>query len=89
MRQTDDWEDWIFEKSHIPVKVLDAKLMQWIWLEWVNKALCIPFGHEVIADQCMKPEHDYCLYCNRLVPHGADEERATYHAWLTKRMLDG
>lgn len=27
--------------------------------------LCEMFGHEIEDDQCMKPEHRYCVYCRR------------------------
>lgn len=30
----------------------------------VLAALCTFFGHQIEDDQCMKPEHRYCVYCN-------------------------
>jgi hypothetical protein len=33
--------------------------------EAVNNILCNTFGHEVIDDMCMIPEHRYCTYCMR------------------------
>ena len=31
----------------------------------VDGVLCATFGHEVVDDQCMIPEHRYCVWCNR------------------------
>jgi hypothetical protein len=31
----------------------------------VNKIMCDTYGHEIIPDQCGKPEHRYCVYCQR------------------------
>jgi len=31
----------------------------------VNDILCRHYGHEIINDQCMIPEHRYCVYCNQ------------------------
>ena len=38
--------------------------------EWIRKhwPLCI---HYVIDDHCMKPEHRFCLYCNKKMPNHA------------------
>lgn len=33
--------------------------------------LCHLFGHKPIADQCNKPEHDYCVWCERRMPWAA------------------
>lgn len=35
------------------------------------RLLCIYFGHKPVADQCDKPEHDFCVYCNKLMPNSA------------------
>ena len=32
----------------------------------VNEVLCNSYGHEVIDDMCMIPEHRYCVFCGRL-----------------------
>lgn len=31
----------------------------------VNEILCREFGHEIEDDQCMIPEHRYCVSCGR------------------------
>lgn len=31
----------------------------------VNAILCKRYGHEIVDDQCMIPEHRYCVYCAR------------------------
>jgi hypothetical protein len=36
----------------------------------VDEVLCRLYGHEVIDDQCGKPEHRYCMWCGRI---GADD----------------
>ena len=33
--------------------------------EAVKAIFCRAYGHEVIDDQCMIPEHRYCVYCGR------------------------
>lgn len=33
--------------------------------------LCKLFGHEPVADQCNRPEHDLCLWCQRSMPDQA------------------
>lgn len=35
---------------------------------WV---LCQVYGHKPIADQCNKPEHDFCVYCSKPMPNSA------------------
>lgn len=32
------------------------------------RALCLIYGHEAIPDQCNKPEHDLCAYCQKPMP---------------------
>ena len=29
---------------------------------------CKELGHEVVPDQCGKPEHDLCVYCRTACP---------------------
>lgn len=31
-------------------------------------ALCRIYGHKPVADQCNKPEHDFCVYCLKKMP---------------------
>lgn len=31
----------------------------------VNEIMCNAYGHEIVDDQCMIPEHRYCVYCSR------------------------
>lgn len=33
--------------------------------------LCKVYGHEPVHDQCGKPEHDHCAWCNRAMPRAA------------------
>jgi hypothetical protein len=35
------------------------------------KALCEVLGHQVIQDQCGRPEHDYCYHCMEQRPDEA------------------
>lgn len=37
----------------------------------VGRALCAAWGHEPTADQCGRPEHDFCLCCGERTPHQA------------------
>lgn len=34
----------------------------------VNAVLCRRYGHEIIDDMCMLPEHRYCIWCLRTEP---------------------
>lgn len=36
------------------------------------KILCTITGHDIISDNCGKPEHDYCWQCNKAYPYKAD-----------------
>lgn len=36
--------------------------------------LCFLFGHKPVADQCDKPEHDFCVYCMTPKPGLAPRE---------------
>lgn len=49
---------------------------------WAAKWICrLLRAHEAIEDHCLKPEHDYCLYCNQLMPfQGPNIEKR--QAWL-------
>jgi len=31
----------------------------------VNEILCNTFGHQIEDDQCMIPDHRYCVWCGR------------------------
>lgn len=43
----------------------------------VARALCAVWGHDPTADQCNRPEHDYCVYCGTRTPNQApDRERS-------------
>jgi len=33
----------------------------------VNEIFCLHYGHEIIDDMCMIPEHRYCVYCMKRV----------------------
>lgn len=33
--------------------------------QWV---ICRAFGHDPAMDQCGRPEHDFCLWCRKLMP---------------------
>lgn len=35
----------------------------------VKDDLCVEFGHEIIDDQCNRPEHRFCVYCTRMFPN--------------------
>lgn len=34
-------------------------------------ALCRYYGHKPVPDQCGRPEHDFCVYCSKLMPNSA------------------
>ena len=39
------------------------------------KELCKELGHKMIDDQCGRPEHRYCVYCNHKESDNAKEGR--------------
>lgn len=45
-------------------------------LWWVNTAgqwvICRIAGHDPERDHCGRPEHDFCLWCHKSMPHAAD-----------------
>lgn len=45
---------------------------RWTWRDRIETAgpavLCHAFGHEPVADQCDKPEHDFCVHCMTPMP---------------------
>lgn len=55
----------IDEKYHFPMDGSDDALLTEIE-NAVNAILCRTYGHEIIDDHCMKPEHRFCVYCERL-----------------------
>jgi hypothetical protein len=59
-RLPQDGADW-------PLNVLNALIER--PGRWV---LCKLYGHEPVRDQCGRPEHDFCGWCNRPMPGGAD-----------------
>jgi hypothetical protein len=34
--------------------------------EATNALLCKRYGHEIEFDQCMRPQHRYCIWCHQL-----------------------
>jgi hypothetical protein len=51
---------------------------RWNWRDQLEAVglwtLCRVFGHEPVADQCDKPEHDFCVHCMTPMPHLAPRE---------------
>ena len=55
------------------------KINWWLWNDtpdWfadhfgyqIESVLCFFYGHNPIPDQCGMPEHDLCVFCNKLMP---------------------
>jgi hypothetical protein len=55
------------------------RTMHWLWdgpgrhlpdglTTVVARLLCRRYGHEPTCDQCHRPEHDFCVWCNKLMP---------------------
>lgn len=60
------WDD--LDKNFEPFGIDEfAKEVQ----EPLLKMLCEHVGHEPVSDQCGKPEHDFCHWCNKLMPGAA------------------
>lgn len=61
-----------------------ASWHEWWWdtcPEWManlfghlpHRLACWVVGHLVIDDQCNKPEHRYCVWCNKATPNWEDQ----------------
>jgi hypothetical protein len=57
-------DDEIMEDPSWPADGADDDLSERI-VDAVNKILCDHYGHEIIDDQCNKPEHRFCVWCGR------------------------
>jgi hypothetical protein len=68
---------WLTDGQYERLFRLDYDPPEWhyTWRGWVEeagkKALCTTFGHEPVADQCNRPEHDLCTWCHKLMPNRA------------------
>lgn len=46
----------------------------WVWLDrhgapyWLWRPYCWLWGHDPGADQCDRPEHDFCVICMKKTP---------------------
>lgn len=65
-------EDWMLDSENPVVRrfvrFIDRPGWDWMFGEWVNRLVCLVYGHESIADQCNMPAHDYCWSCRTLTP---------------------
>lgn len=57
-------DDIIDEKYDFPMDGSDDALLDEIE-EAVLAILCRAYGHEIIFDQCMIPEHRFCAFCGK------------------------
>ena len=57
-------DDILDDKYEFPVDGSDDALLEEVEAA-VLGILCRAYGHDIIDDQCMKPEHRFCVYCNR------------------------
>lgn len=58
-----EYGDWIgIADSDFPEHQPQTKACE--FEDKVKAVLCSALGHDYIADQCRKPEHDYCVRCN-------------------------
>lgn len=45
------------------------------WInDWGQKILCRVTGHDPQQDQCLRPEHDFCIWCNKSMPGKAPRD---------------
>lgn len=55
---------------------------EWRWrphdiLKWAGLGLlCLVYGHQPERDHCMRPEHDRCRWCQKLMPGRAPRPAA-------------
>jgi hypothetical protein len=65
---------WLADGQYDRLIIGNALDTHWGWamrgqVEKVGlRALCLLFGHDPVADQCGRPEHDHCLYCGKPMP---------------------
>jgi len=71
------------------MKKLRARFFNWLWddsksiwltdfisdhIKFILKFLCFLAGHEPVEDNCGIPEHDYCVFCNNVMPGQAHKK---------------
>lgn len=57
-------EDIIDEKYDYPMDGSDDAVLDEVEAA-VLDILCRHYGHKIVDDQCMIPEHRFCVFCNR------------------------
>lgn len=60
--------------QHIPLVDVSDDTFEWFQdhVETpLRKLLCDTYGHSPTADQCGRPEHDFCVTCETLMPGAA------------------
>lgn len=84
-RKRPKWADslrlWFTDGQYDHLDEVGAANWEWTWHEWLEKTglwvLCRAFGHEVIADQCRIPAHDFCVCCHKVMPGQAWQSEGT------------
>lgn len=72
-----DWMDWRLALRLPPGSVDAITGAQERWIEQpASQVLCRIWGHEPEMDQCMRPEHDYCICCRILLPGQAPQRKS-------------
>lgn len=69
---------WLTDGQYDLLQKWKVKDDNWVW--WIGDrvqtagcwVLCHTFGHKPVPDQCNKPEHDFCVFCNKPMPFLAD-----------------
>jgi hypothetical protein len=69
LSRTDDW----MVDFTLPDRAIDAVMSL---TDKAQQGFCLVLGHHSAIDQCMKPEHDFCIWCERRTPGKADRAGA-------------
>jgi hypothetical protein len=67
---------WWIDKVTDRVSDKWPKAPDWIYAFNEKTYLCWLLGHYPGLDNCTKPEHDFCLFCHKLMPGQAEDRPA-------------
>lgn len=69
------WSDLAYKlDGKLPDRVLNLMYPP-NWLACKVLGFCWIWGHSAVVDQCMRPEHDFCEWCMKKMPHQAERNK--------------
>ncbi len=60
--------NWLEDRGRFALAARLTTIQEWLIEEPGKRLLCRLFGHDPIADQCGRAEHDFCVWCNASTP---------------------